>query len=438
MENPTSHLLLARQYMIFCLFFLFLASTQRGITYNPYEIVKSAFDWSSFEKSLEQDLFYNVHRMDRPSFYVLLRQIGPNLAKKYKRSDKLRLSYASMVSITLSYLGGARICDLRVLYRPIKKKVIFSYIWNVIDAINETYNFSFPTDHASLAEIERGFRSKSRRRCLKGCLGAIDGIHFWMLNPGKQIPNPNRFFVQRKNKFSLLYIACCNSDQKFTFFDCSKCSKSHDSLAFYGTEVRHIFFIHSMSIFLITLYILKLHNLIYKSNKLPKWGYFLGDNAFPAAYHMLVPDSNTGNFDDYNFEQSSNRMHIKCAFSMLVKKWAILWRPISVKFERRVPLVNACFHLHNFCIDRKMCKDDMLISQDNFVKVQPSLGSMSAVWAKQPRFDRQGHPVDYLNWNRSSDKISESDHEDKFFLRDKFKQRIENRLLSRPLKRKRS
>ena len=110
----------------------------------------------------------------------------------------------------------------------------------------------------------------------------------------------------------------------------------------------------------------------------------MGDNAFPASYHMLVPDPNLGNYDNYNFEQSSNRMHIECAFGMLVNKWPILWRRIDVKFERRVPLINACFHLHNFCIDRKMMKEDALISQDEHVKVQPSLRASGAVWAKKP------------------------------------------------------
>ena len=61
---------------------------------------------------------------------------------------------------------------------------------------------------------------------------------------------------------------------------------------------------------------------------------------------MLVSDSNVGSYDDYNFEQSSNCMHIEYAFGMLVKKWTILWSPISVKFERRVSLINMYFHLH--------------------------------------------------------------------------------------------
>ena len=49
-------------------------------------------------------------------------------------------------------------------------------------------------------------------------------------------------------------------------------------------------------------------------------GVFLGDNDFLASYYMLVPDSNVSSYDDYNFEQSSNRMCIECAFGMLVKK----------------------------------------------------------------------------------------------------------------------
>ena len=95
---------------------------------------------------------------------------------------------------------------------------------------------------------------------------------------------------------------------------------------------------------------------------------------------MLVPDPNVANYDNYNFEQSSNRMHIECAFGMLVNKWPNLWRKIDAKFERRVPLINACFYLHNFCITIIIMKEDTLISQDEHVKVQTSLRSLGAVW----------------------------------------------------------
>ena len=63
----------------------------------------------------------------------------PNLRKKFKRPDELRLSYECMVSMTLSYLGGTRVCDLCVLHLPIKNKAACSYFLNAIDAINETH-----------------------------------------------------------------------------------------------------------------------------------------------------------------------------------------------------------------------------------------------------------------------------------------------------------
>ena len=70
----------------------------------------------------------------------------------------------------------------------------------------------------------------------------------------------------------------------------------------------------------IVTYIFKLHDLIYNSDKLLKWAFFLGDNAFSAAFYILVPDFDIGNFDNYNFEHSLSRMHIECAFGILVNK----------------------------------------------------------------------------------------------------------------------
>ena len=97
----------------------------------------------------------------------------------------------------------------------------FSFAQNAIDAINETCKFSFSLDHALLTNIETRFRQKSQAQWLKGCLkgylGAINGTHFSIINPGLAAPNPNRFCLQRKAKFALLYLACCHSNRKFTF-----------------------------------------------------------------------------------------------------------------------------------------------------------------------------------------------------------------------------
>ena len=86
--------------------------------------------------------------------------------------------------------GGSRICDQRVFHRPIKKSVIMSCTWNVIDSTNETCEFEFLMDPDSLVNLETEFRSKSRSQVLKGYLGAVDSMHFPMMNPGNKIDNP--------------------------------------------------------------------------------------------------------------------------------------------------------------------------------------------------------------------------------------------------------
>ena len=142
------------------LFILFLFA-QPGCYHGKHSTHHNTFDWFDFKRSLDDNLFCNAHRMDKPSFCKLYEKISPILHNKYERTNRVRLSFKSQLSLTLSYLGGARICDLRVLRHPIKKKVIFSCAWNVVDSINETFAFSFPLDRATLIDIKNGFRSRS-------------------------------------------------------------------------------------------------------------------------------------------------------------------------------------------------------------------------------------------------------------------------------------
>ena len=61
----------------------------------------------------------------------------------------------------------------------------------------------------------------------------------------------------------------------------------------------------------------------------------------------------TQSLTDYDFYQSSNRMPIECSFGILIRRWGVLWRPLTQRFESRAPLIVALMHLHNFCIDER-------------------------------------------------------------------------------------
>ena len=51
--------------------FLFLVSSQFRLQYGQYLNEYAPFNWINFEYSLDDELFYNVHQMDKASFHEL-------------------------------------------------------------------------------------------------------------------------------------------------------------------------------------------------------------------------------------------------------------------------------------------------------------------------------------------------------------------------------
>ena len=62
---------------------------------------------------------------------------------------------------------------------------------------------------------------------------------------------------------------------------------------------------------------------------------------------------------------------------------------------------------------------------------------MLVLLSKKTRFDKNGRPVQCLNWIKENQKVDEEDCDDKYFYRDRIAHRIVDKVLSRPQKRKR-
>ena len=118
--------------------------------------------------------------------------------------------------------------------------------------------------------------------------------------------------------------------------------------------------------------------------------------------------------DNFDYHQSSNRVAIERAFGMLVKRWAILWKPLAMRFDRRAPVIGACIRLHNFCIDKRIEHDMREECDGRYSQVQPSR------YEKIPKFDKDGRPVEYLKFvkgpARRHARMARSSHT---FVRDK-------------------
>jgi hypothetical protein len=275
----------------------------------------------------------------------------------------------------LRYLAGGQVTDLSLIYH-ISKRECYAALWTTVDAINghPDLAISFPIDDpVQLAEMEIEFAKAHQRRyrslSWRGQVGAIDGIDIEQRNPDKAVENPARYYVTRKGGYELLCIAICDAHRRFTYYDMSHTSTSHDSLAWAAT---------------------KLGTKI-GSNGLKQPFFLNGENAFTCTNSMITPMNDS----DFDFYQSSNRMAIECVFGMLVRRWGVFWRPLEVDFHRRAPLVGASMRMHNYCIDRRIVIE--MRQTGSFSEVQPR------VWMPTPNFDSEGWPVDLLDTSDHTD-----------------------------------
>lgn len=310
--------------------------------------------------------------------------------------------------------------DIHMVYSPISLSQCYNVLWECVDAINSAVIISFPLDDSDkLADMEREFRINSTGKVMrwvnrsvvlrliipltltdcgtnhqvwKGQVAALDGCILGQKNPGKAIHNPERYFVYRKGHFGLLLMAMADYHRRFVWIDLSVTPTSHDSLAWDCTELAQRIMKGGM----------------------PAPFFISGDNAFNLHPHMMIP----GGGDDYDYEQSKNRMPIECAFGMLIRRWGVLWRPLEVAFNRRAPLIGCCCRLHNFCIDRRLQGFDASTEGDMEFTQQDSSGGVTTMMVtprdidgRPMRFDSDGRPVELLDHTRRIYHSARSAHE---------------------------
>ena len=96
----------------------------------------------------------------------------------------------------------------------------------------------------------------------------------------------------------------------------------------------------------------------------PAWAYFVLDEAYGSIGGMhLTPYTlsqlkyaKKTDIEDYfkliafNNVLSSQRITIERAFGILIRRWGILWRPITYSLEKVPKIIRVCGMLHNICV----------------------------------------------------------------------------------------
>jgi hypothetical protein len=116
------------------------------------------------------------------------------------------------LAMALRFLAGGSPLDLKLIY-DVSKSYVYHCVWLVVAAVNKKLPMDFPIDDVGkLRKLEAEWRARARCSEWYGQVGALDGVHFPMLAPSKKdVDDPMRYFVARKDKYALLAMAICDS-----------------------------------------------------------------------------------------------------------------------------------------------------------------------------------------------------------------------------------
>eukprot|EP00965_Chrysotila_dentata_P165579 5467641-Pleurochrysis_carterae.AAC.1 len=142
------------------------------------------------------------------------------------------------LAAALRYLAGGDPLDLQLIY-SLSRNEVYRNLSLVTDAINDHLKLEYPdlNDVEALRAISDEFQAHSRGQVWKGQVGAIDGVHIAMRNPGVAVPDAKNYYVARKAEFAMLCIAICDYRRRFIYYDISAAPTTHDSMAWANSDL---------------------------------------------------------------------------------------------------------------------------------------------------------------------------------------------------------
>ncbi|XP_063586006.1 uncharacterized protein LOC134763464 [Penaeus indicus] len=288
----------------------------------------------------DDDKFFDYFRMTQESFNELLAIIGPHIRKD---STHLRKSIPAeeRLAMTLRFLAtGCSSSELHYTFRC-GKSTARGIVQEVCKAMRKyLHNLCFPElTKQEWLKIEEGFRCEAH---FPNCIGAIDGKHVRLIKPTGSGSN---YFCYKKY-FSMVLLAVCDANYRFTFIDVGSYGKVSDSSIYKNSNLYKKMQQNTLNI---------PSDKPVSTNGDPLPFVFVGDEAFGLSTHMLRPyvGKNLQHKKKiFNYRLSRARRYIESAFGILTNKWRIFHRPLDLHVENAENIIRACCTLHNFVRER--------------------------------------------------------------------------------------
>ena len=175
----------------------------------------------------DHELFFKQFRMDPCQMEEVLSWVAPKIYKRETRADVI--GPAERFCVTMRYLAtGDAFSTISMSYR-IGETTISKIVRETTNAIWEVMMekdfLRVPMNSQEWQQISNGFE---KRWNFPNCLGCIDGKHVIMQAPAKS----GSLFFNYKKTFSIVLLAVCNGNYRFTMVDIGEAGRQSDGGCF--------------------------------------------------------------------------------------------------------------------------------------------------------------------------------------------------------------
>ena len=322
--------------------------------------------WSYYNERLSDTMFYRLFRMNRRCFSKLchlievavgedqfnseaymnrLRELGhttqmSSIFNCCQHSSSGWVEGELKVAMTLRYLAGATYLDLFLAFH-ISANHILSIVsevkreWFYHDSVLAIdYYKDVLEDGLRSAKISEEF-SEGSRGILTGCIGAIDGWLCKIVCPSKnEVKNPGKY-MSRKGFFAINVQVICDKKRRILWSCIGAKGSSHDSTVFKNSSLYK--------------YLMRKADFLHERGM-----YLVGDSAYVIRGFILCPYYNAklgSKEDNFNFFQSSQRIHIECTFGEINRRFGVFWKPLEGALSQHRYTMELCFRLHNLIVN---------------------------------------------------------------------------------------